>query len=212
MANERFKTALYTDSFNPERSPYKMFKRITEIDQYLFLKINQESRNDLFNAIMPLLREAKFWIPLYFFMGLFVWINFGKKVVGWILFAVITASTTDFISSKIIKPFFGRPRPCADPDFVKQVNLLASYCGGNGSFTSSHAATHFGMAMFFVLTFKHFSSRFIYVFFAWSAAICYAQVYVGVHYPTDILGGAVLGIFTGWTTAHFYNEKIGGLQ
>jgi undecaprenyl-diphosphatase len=46
----------------------------------------------------------------------------------------------------------------------------------------------------------------------WAAAICYAQVYVGVHYPTDILGGAVLGIMIGWTTAHFYNKKTGGLH
>jgi membrane-associated phospholipid phosphatase len=189
-----------------------MLKKIIEIDQYLFLKINRDSRNDLFETIMPLLREAKFWIPLYLFMVVFVWINFGKKVGGWLLTAAITASTTDLISSKIFKPFFGRPRPCADPDFAAQVHLLANYCGSNGSFTSSHAATHFGIAMFFVLTFKNFSSRFIYLFFVWAAAICYAQVYVGVHYPTDILGGAVLGIMIGWTTAHFYNKKTGGLH
>ena len=189
-----------------------MLKKIIEIDQYLFIKINRDSSNDFFDVLMPLLREAKFWIPLYLFMGLIVWMNFGKKIIGWILFAAATAGATDFISSKIFKPFFGRPRPCADTEFATQVKLLASYCGSNGSFTSSHAATHFGIAMLFVLTFKHCTSKFIYLFFAWASAVCYAQVYVGVHYPTDILGGAALGIITGWTTAHFYNKKVGGLH
>lgn len=184
-----------------------MLKKILQIDQNLFLKINKDSRNDLFDTVLPLLRETKFWIPLYFFLLLFVLVNFGKKAIWWIFFAIITVIVTDFISSNVFKPFFARPRPCIDPEFAVNVRLLARYCGTNGSFTSSHAANFFGLAVFFFITFRHFAPKAAYLFFIWAAIVCYAQVYVGVHYPTDILGGAIFGIMVGWTSAKIYSKK-----
>lgn len=126
--------------------------------------------------------------------------------------AIITVSATDLISSRIIKPFFARPRPCLDPDFAVNVRLLVNYCGTNGSFISSHAANHFGLAMFLFITFRHFAPKTVSVFFIWAAVICLAQVYVGVHYPTDILGGAILGILAGSATGYLYNKKMGLLK
>lgn len=189
-----------------------MLKRLLEIDRYLFLKINQGCRNVFFDTIMPFFREPKFWAPLYLFILLFVFINFGKKAIWWVMATIITVSLTDVISSKFIKPFFARPRPCMDPDFSSQVRLVAAYCGGNGSFTSSHAANHFGLAMFFFVTMQHLSPRFMYYFFIWAALVCFAQIYVGVHYPSDVIGGAMLGILTGSVIGKFYNNKKGLLQ
>lgn len=186
-----------------------MLKKVIELDRYLFLKINQESRNQFFDAIMPFLREAKFWAPLYLFILLFVLMNFGKKAIWWIVAAISTVTLTDTISSKIIKPFFARPRPCLDPEFSVNVRLLANYCGGNGSFTSSHAANHFGLAMFLFVTLAHIAPKTIYLFFAWAILISFAQVYTGVHYPGDIIGGAVLGMVIGLLTGKFLQSKTG---
>ena len=186
-----------------------MLRKLIEIDRYLFLKINRDCSNSFFDTVMPFLREPKFWAPVYLFVLIFVIINFGKKAFGWCIAAIVTVALTDFISSKIIKPFFARPRPCMDPDFSAQVNLVASYCGGNGSFTSSHASNHFGLAMFFFITMQQLAPKFIKLFFVWALIICFAQIYVGVHYPSDIVGGAILGGFTGYFVGKFYNNKNG---
>ena len=186
-----------------------MLRKLIEIDRYLFLKINRDCSNSFFDTVMPFLREPKFWAPVYLFVLLFVIFNFGKKAMLWIIGALVTVAITDSISSKIIKPFFARPRPCMDPDFSAQVNLVASYCGGNGSFTSSHASNHFGLAMFFFITMQQLAPKFIKLFFVWAFIICFAQIYVGVHYPSDIVGGAILGGFTGYFVGKFYNNKNG---
>ena len=189
-----------------------MLNNLIKIDRYLFLKINQDCRNVFFDTIMPFFREPKFWAPLYLFLLLFVFINFGKKAIWWVIATLVTVSATDIISSKIIKPFFARARPCMDPEFSSKVRLVAAYCGGNGSFTSSHAANHFGLAMFFFVTMQHMAPKFVRYFFIWAALVCFAQIYVGVHYPSDVLGGAVLGILIGGFVGKFYNNKNGLLQ
>ena len=99
-----------------------------------------------------------------------------------------------------------------DPEFSAQVRLVAAYCGGTGSFTSSHATNNFGLAMFFFITLQHIAPKYIKYFFLWAALVCFAQVYVGVHYPSDIIGGALLGTLVGNLVGKFYNNKIGLLQ
>jgi membrane-associated phospholipid phosphatase len=189
-----------------------MLKKIIEIDKYLFLKINQGSRNSFFDTVMPFIREPNFWSPLYLFLVVFVFINFGKKAFWWLLGGIITFTYTELISSHILKPLIARPRPCMDSEFSAKVRLLANYCGSNGSFTSSHAANHFGLAMFFFITLKHLAPTYSYLFFVWATLICFAQIYIGVHYPTDVIGGAALGMLIGWLTGNFYNTKKGLLK
>ncbi len=183
-------------------------KEIIAIDKWLFTKINGNGFGDSFDTIMLLVRNPFFWIPLYIFMVLLIVINFGKKATVWLFFLICNVTLTDTISSKIIKPFFARPRPCADPEFASQVRLIASYCGGNGSFTSSHAANHFGIAMFIFITLGFLNTRWRYLFFVWAIIICYAQIYVGVHYPTDIIGGGILGCTIGLLMGTFFNKKF----
>lgn len=179
-------------------------KKIIDLDKALFVKINHQGANDLFDTIMPFLRVPTIWVPFYLFLLIFVLLNFKKRAIPWILMVAATASVTDLISSRLIKPWFGRLRPCNDPDMASQLRLLADYCGQNGSFTSSHAANHFGMAMFLFITLKDITGNWRWLFFVWAAAICYAQIYVGVHFPLDILGGAVFGSLVGYFSASLY--------
>ncbi len=183
-------------------------KEIIDFDKWLFLQINQKGTNKFLDWLMPALREPTNWIPLYIFLFLFVILCFGKK--GWwlTLYAIIIVAITDSISSRIFKPLIGRLRPCNDPSFSSNVRLLVG-CGNNGSFTSSHAANHFGLAMFLFLTFRSFIGNWAYVFFIWAAAISYAQVYVGVHYPIDVLGGTILGCIVGWIAGNIFQQKNG---
>jgi membrane-associated phospholipid phosphatase len=88
------------------------------------------------------------------------------------------------------------------------IRLLVA-CPAGYSFTSSHAANHFGMASFFFFTFRHIISKWAWMPFVWAFFIVYAQVYVGVHYPLDVLGGAALGMLIAWTLALFFNKRFG---
>ena len=185
-------------------------QQLIHLDKALFKLINGQWTNSFFDWIMPWLRNSTVWVPLYFFLFLLVAINFKKQALWIIIFGVITVALTDGISSKFIKPYFGRLRPCNDPDMMGMVRFLLDHRPRNGSFTSSHAANHFGIAMFlFVVLKKHFG-RWMWLFFIWAFFISYAQLYVGVHYPLDIVGGAVLGCLIGYGTAYMLNSRLKG--
>jgi undecaprenyl-diphosphatase len=186
-------------------------KKIIDLDKWMFIKINQDGANLLFDRLMPFLRQPTTWIPFYLFMALFVVMNFPKKAAAWLLGIGACVAATDLVSSRLIKPSIGRLRPCNEAELAEHIRLLANYCGQNGSFTSSHASNHFGMAMFLFLTLKPVWGRYCYLFFLWAAAICYAQVYSGVHYPLDVLGGAMLGCLAGWLAAKIFLSVSGPL-
>ncbi len=179
------------------------------LDTRLFLKINTEWTNSFLDSVFPWYREANAWVPLYLFLIVFALMNFKQKAIPWILFAALTATLTDQISSSLIKNWIARPRPCRDELFMSQVRLILNHCSGGYSFPSSHATNHFGFAMFLFLTLRPILKQWVWLFFAWAATICYGQVYVGVHYPLDVFCGAILGSVIGYLTATYFNRKIG---
>lgn len=154
------------------------------------------------------MRESKNWVPLYILLLIFATIKLKKQVWIWILFVVLTIVLTDQISSHILKPFIARLRPCTDPIFSPQIRLLLDHCSGGFSFTSSHACNHFGIAVFIIISLGTYLNKWKYLFILWAATICFAQVYVGVHYPLDVLCGGLLGALIGKLTGSFYLNKI----
>lgn len=178
-------------------------------DTQLFLKINTEWTNPLLDSIYPWYREANAWVPLYLFLIVFAIMNFKEKALPWILFAVLTATLTDQLSSSFIKNLVERPRPCREELLMGQVRLILNNCSGGYSFPSSHATNHFGFAMFLLLTLRPIMKKWGYVFFIWAATIAYGQVYVGVHYPLDVLAGTLLGCLIGYFTGTYFNKRIG---
>ena len=178
-------------------------------DRYLFLKINTSWTNPFLDAVLPWWRDSNTWAPLYLFLILFVVINSKKQAFFWILAAIVTLVLTDQISSSLVKPLFARLRPCSDPSLINQVRLLLPNCSGGYSFTSSHATNHFGFAIFVFITLKPLIKKWGNLLFLWAATISFSQVYVGVHYPLDILSGAILGLLIGYTTAYFFKKWQG---
>jgi undecaprenyl-diphosphatase len=179
--------------------------QLLQLDQELFLLINRSLAHPLLDALLPATRNMWLWAPLYLFFIAWLSINFGKK--GWIVVGLVllTFACTDLISSSLIKPLVGRLRPCSDPDLADYVRLLVK-CGGGKSFTSSHATNHFGLAMFLGLVLKPFFKPALFLLLLWAGTISLAQVYVGVHYPLDVIAGALLGSSIGFLISIFYKR------
>jgi undecaprenyl-diphosphatase len=174
-----------------------MLEQLIQFDQNLFFTINHGLSNSFFDWLMPALRNRFFWTPLYLFIIIFSIRNYGKQ--GWImiLFLGLTFGCTDFISSSLIKPTVQRLRPCNDPEIKSDVKNLID-CGSGYSFPSSHASNHFGLAVFLIVLFFSKWKLILPMGLLWAASISFAQVYVGVHYPIDILAGAMLGGMIGF--------------
>jgi membrane-associated phospholipid phosphatase len=178
-------------------------------DRHLFKVINYQWSNAFFDWLMPWLRNSEMWYPFYLFFLLLVAVNFKKNVWWWILLGAGTVILTDFISSSIIKHNIIRVRPCNNPDIASWIHVLVGYRPQSSGFTSSHAANHFGLAMFLYLTLKPYIKKWSGLLFLWAFAISFSQVYVGVHYPLDIICGGLIGILIGYLSGKSFNKNYG---
>jgi undecaprenyl-diphosphatase len=141
---------------------------------------------------MPWVREKKNWIPLYIIIG--VWIFYKYQWRSWFVFMIILVAiaASDQTASGLFKPLVHRLRPCAASGVAEHLRLIIP-CGGGFSFFSSHAANHSALSfllIYYLKPRKIISATLI----LWAVSICFAQVYVGYHYPSDVLCGAICGI------------------
>ncbi len=184
-----------------------MITQLIDWDKELFLLIHNGMASPYLDGFMLLLREAKTWIPLYLF---FAFVAIKKYKLNGLLFIVFTALVvifTDRFSAGFMKPFFERLRPCHNPEFLAEGHIRNILnCGGYYGFVSSHAANHFGLAVMFSYFFKQVADyKFInWIFYFWAGLISFAQVYVGKHYPADVLVGATSGILIGYLILKLY--------
>ena len=185
-----------------------MFEVLQEWDTHMFYKINTVWTSPFFDHIFPWWRDASTWYPVYLFLLLFILLNFGWKAWTWIVFLVLNVVITDQLSSSAIKHLVPRLRPCNDPFMHGYVRMLINHCGLGNSFPSAHATNHFGAACFLFFTLKPYLKKWSYLFFLWAATISYGQIYVGLHYPVDVISGAVIGSVIGCLMAYIYNTKI----
>ena len=184
-----------------------IWHQVEKWDQALFIKLNGEWTNPVFDAVLPFIRNSFFWAPLYLFLLALVAVNFKSRGWWWVLFFLCTFAITDIVSSRLIKESVERLRPCNDPAMFDQIRLLLRHCGTGYSFTSSHATNHFGMAAFFFISFRKIIPKWAWMGFAWAFVIVYAQIYVGVHYPLDVTCGAILGTTIGLITGRFFDQR-----
>jgi undecaprenyl-diphosphatase len=181
---------------------------LEKIDQWLFIQLNSGLSNGFFDMLMPYLRYGLNWAPLYVFLITLALFNFKSRGAWWVLFFVVTVALTDMTGNYVFKHGFERIRPCGDPDFYMHVRLLTT-CSSGFSFVSNHAANHFAIATFFFLTMRPVIGRWALLAFLWAGLIAFAQVYVGVHYPFDILAGGLLGTGFALLTGRIFNKRFG---
>ncbi len=184
-----------------------MIQSLFQYDRQLFGIINGRWANDFFDWLMPWLRNSPVWVPLYLITALFLLINFRKT--GWIhiIVAVAVAGIANFISSDLIKENIYRLRPCNDASLADTIRVLVGYRPQSSSFTSSHAVNHFALATYLVIILKKELGRVVWLWWFWAFCICYAQVYVGVHYPLDVLAGAAIGILIGYLPGRWCSKR-----
>ncbi|KYP14092.1 phosphatase PAP2 family protein [Flavihumibacter sp. CACIAM 22H1] len=187
----------------------ELLNRLIELDKKLFVQINGHWHHPFLDFIFQHIRETYFWIPLYLFFMVLTIQNLGKKGWWWILFAICTIAITDQVSSNLIKNNILRLRPCRDPEMIDQVRFFVRYCPGSSSFTSSHATNHFGFASFVAGSLRPLLGSWVNLLFVFAAFVAFAQVYVGVHYPLDVLAGALIGSLLGFGMSSIFNKNIG---
>jgi len=170
---------------------------LLQFDRHLFHFINYSLSNPFFDMVMPWLRNPRFWIPLYLFIIGFCLIKFKKQGVVIIILLALSAGFADFTSANLAKKTIKRDRPCRDL-VVSKTNIARVPCGTGYSFPSTHATDHFAMAFFLIMLFQK-RWKWIWLWaILWAGSICFAQVYVGVHFPVDVICGALYGALVGW--------------
>ncbi|RFZ90651.1 phosphatase PAP2 family protein [Mucilaginibacter conchicola] len=184
---------------------------LLNLDRHLFYLVNHDLANPFFDIVMPLMRNPKFWIPLYIFIiGFSLW-RYKKKGALLILFLVLAVGFADFTSASIIKPAVHRLRPCRDP-YTSAADINRAPCGTGYSFPSTHATDHFAIAIFLGVVFFKRHKWVMPVLILWAATICFAQVYVGVHFPVDVISGAIYGSLVGWLFAFGFKRFVKGFR
>ncbi len=164
---------------------------LIQTDQEVFLWLNGW-HSPFWDAIMKGITYKFTWIPLYLLLMYAMVSTFQKKAIGMILCIIAVVALSDQVASAFLKPYFMRPRPCHDTLIGDLVQLVGN-CGGAYGFVSSHAATSFGIAAAVNLL-PTSTLRGASWLWAWAILYSYSRIYVGVHYPLDILGGGLVGI------------------
>jgi undecaprenyl-diphosphatase len=160
------------------------------IDASLFYFINKTCANPLTDKVMPFITESNHWMLVYIILLGWLVIKGGAKGRVAVVMALLLVVVTDQVNSFYIKDLFHRIRPC---NALQGVHLLVN-CTDSFSFTSSHAINNFGAATIF----SYFYKNVRYVLFTVASLVALSRVFAGVHYPFDIIGGALLGILAAW--------------
>ena len=168
-----------------------MLNKIIELDKALMIFFNKSITNSLFDFIMPIITSKDFLTVIGTLLIFYLAVFCGKKGKIAILVLIFAAGASDAICAQIIKPWVGRMRP--SHEFNEFINLLVSK-GGRWSFPSNHAANSFA----FATVLSYFFEQKKVVLFALASIIAFSRVYVGVHYPLDIICGAIIGYILSW--------------
>lgn len=179
-----------------------MLHQIQEIDTQVFLFLNQ-LHTDWLDFIMYWTTQRDTWIPLYLILIFWIVKNYKQNSLKIIASLVLTIILADQITSGILKPLVERLRPCHVLYLAGKIHAVTD-CGGTYGFASSHAANSFGLAMALFLLFGK-EHKWVKYFFVWAFFVSYSRIYVGVHYPLDVICGGLIGIFSAIVSVKIYN-------
>jgi len=168
-----------------------MINTIVKIDKNLMIFLNKTLSNPIFDILMPIITNQKFLTIIGVILIIYLGFYAGKRGKITLIVLIFAAGISDAICAQIIKPWVGRIRP--SHEFIEYINLLVSK-GGKWSFPSNHAANSFA----FATVLSYFYDKNKTMIFSIASVIAFSRVYVGVHYPLDIIFGSLLGYTVSW--------------
>jgi len=169
-------------------------------DTDLFRFIN-EAHQPWLDGPMEIISGKLTWIPLYALLIYYLYKQLKQAVWKAIVYLLTTILFADQISSSLLKPLFKRLRPCHVEEFQSWIHLPDG-CGGMYGFCSSHAANAFAVAVGFYLLSKN--KRVGAALLIWASVVSYSRIYLGAHYPLDVITGAIVGTVGAWLLFTFY--------
>ncbi|OGF47529.1 MAG: hypothetical protein A2452_02420 [Candidatus Firestonebacteria bacterium RIFOXYC2_FULL_39_67] len=173
----------------------EFIKKLLDLDVRVFYFLNKDLANPVLDFIMPIITNEKFILIPVIAVAIYFMIKGSRNTRIAILCMIIAVLLADAVAYRLIKPFFGRLRPC---DVLPNVHILV--LAGRFSFPSNHAANMMALA---VITF-FFYKKYSWIIFAIALIEGFSRVYVGVHYPLDVLNGYFLGILCAFLVIAVY--------
>ena len=175
-------------------------EELMQLDEELFIFLNNLGTTT-WDGFWLFITDKLASIPLYAVLLYLLYKSYGLKPTLVILVLVAGMITCTDQLSNFFKYGIGRLRPCHEPEVSSAMRLVKSYCGGQFGYFSAHAANSFGPAIFFTVLFKKKVKYISWFLLLWACVVAYSRIYIGVHYPLDVVTGALVGSLFGWLWA-----------
>ena len=180
-----------------------MIETLSDWDTKFFLFLNQ-FHWDRLDPVIMFLTQTESWLPLFIFLIYMIIREYKSESWLVLLCIIITIVLADQITSSFMKPFFHRLRPSHVPALESLIHIVDGYRGGLHGFASSHAANTTGVAFFIFLLFRE-KHRLAWLIFIWAFIMSYTRIYLGVHYPGDVIVGALVGMACSYAAYRIYH-------
>ena len=183
-----------------------MLEFLVELDKSLFLFFNG-LHHPVLDVFFYWVSSKWIWVPFYVLLAWHAYRKQGNYLFLMFVFIAAAVAASDQLASGLIKPTVMRLRPCHDPSLAGQVHLVYDYCGGKYGFISSHAANVFTLLAFMLKLFEGKPYGFRPVLWFWAITVSFSRIYLGAHFPGDIIAGLIVGSLSGNIFARLYAKS-----